>query len=505
MKNKQLKVGAVLSYLSIAVNILAGMIYTPWMIQQIGPSQHGLFTLANSLITLFLVDFGLSSAVARYLSKYHAEGNQKKADEFLGAVYKLYLLVDTVIFIVLTVVYFLIDQIYVKLTPGELAQFKIVYLIAGAYSLINFPFVTLNGILTAYEKFIQLKLADLIYRFLLVGLMVLALLNGQGLYALVTVNAAAGLAVIVYKYCVIRRVTPVRVSFRNTDRSLYKEIFGFSLWVTIGTLAQRLIFNITPSILGIVASSTAISVFGVVVTIEGYVYTITSAINGMFMPKISRLYAQAGGKAPLMPLMLKVGRFQYALNGLMVVGFAVLGRSFIHLWMGNAYADAYGGILLVIIPGIFFNSLQIANTAMVVRKKVKVQACIQLITGVVNLLLSFPLSFFFGVTGASLSIFLAYTLRAVLFNIAHHKVMKLNIPRFIKQCYLRMLPPILLSLLGGVALNAFIRDAGWGMLILKGSLLVALYLVCMWFFGLTGEEKAKAMAVLSRRRAGKAP
>lgn len=61
-KNIQIKVGGILSYVSIFINILAGLIYTPWMIQEIGPSQYGLFTLANSLISLFLIDFGLSSA-----------------------------------------------------------------------------------------------------------------------------------------------------------------------------------------------------------------------------------------------------------------------------------------------------------------------------------------------------------------------------------------------------------------------------------------------------------
>ena len=198
--SKQIKMGAVLSYLSIAVHILAGLIYTPWMIQQIGQSQYGLYTLANSLITLFLVDFGLSSATARYLSKYHAEGDEEKVNNFLGVIYKLYLIIDAVIFTVLLVIFFLIDRIYIKLTPTELEQFKVVYVIASSFAVFNFPFVTQNGIMTAYEKFVPLKLADLIYRLLIVGLTVIALLLGFGLYALVAVHAIAGLVIILFKF-----------------------------------------------------------------------------------------------------------------------------------------------------------------------------------------------------------------------------------------------------------------------------------------------------------------
>ena len=76
----QIKIGAILSYLSIGINIIAGLLYTPWMVDTIGKSDYGLYTLANSLITLFLVDFGLSSAVSRYVAKYRAEGQWDRVD-----------------------------------------------------------------------------------------------------------------------------------------------------------------------------------------------------------------------------------------------------------------------------------------------------------------------------------------------------------------------------------------------------------------------------------------
>ena len=202
--SKQIKVGAMLSYLAIAVNIIAGLVYTPWMIDKIGQSQYGLYTLANSLITLFLVDFGLSSATAKYLSRHNADGDREGAEKTLGAIYKLYLLVDAVILIILTVIFFLIDQIYVKLTPTELEQFKVVYVISAIFSVVNFPFVTFNGILTAYEKFIPLKLIDIAYRVFNVVFTVIALILGGGLYALVLVHVGVGLLVLLVKFIVIK-------------------------------------------------------------------------------------------------------------------------------------------------------------------------------------------------------------------------------------------------------------------------------------------------------------
>ena len=500
MKSNQLKLGAVLSYLSIGVNVLAALIYTPWMIAQIGKSQYGLFTLANSLITLFLIDFGLSSATSRYVSLYRAQGNQEKVDQFLGAVYKLYLLVDALIFFALLLVYFFIDQIYVKLTPAELAQFKVVYVIAASYALISFPFVTLNGILNAYEKFIQLKLADLIYRFLLVGLTIAALMCGFGLYGLVAINALSGLCVIGYKLIVIRRVTPVKVNFRRTEKQTYQDIFRFSVWTTIGALAQRLIFSITPSILGILADSSAIAVFGIVTTIEGQCYTVITAINGMFMPKISRIYAKTDTDQDIMPLMLRVGRFQYVLNGLLIVAFAVLGRSFINVWMGSDYQAGYYGTLLVILPNLFYFPLQIANTALVVQNKVKLQAGITVLIGVTNVVLSLVLTYFFGMIGACVSIFIAHTIRAVAYNIVYYKVLHLDIPYFIRKCYIRLLPPIAISIVAGIFLNRSMPWDSWTILCVKGCIVCAVYLCLVLWLGLSKSDRQAVRQKLAAYR-----
>ena len=459
------------------------------MVTQIGKSEYGLYTLANSLITLFLIDFGLSAATARFVSKYNSEGNQKKVNEFLGAVYKLYLLISAIIFIVFITVYFFLDRIYIKLTAEELHRFKVVYTIAGLYSIASFPFITLNGIMTAYEKFIQLKAADLIYRFLNIGLMIFALWRGYGLYALVTVNAVSGIVIILYKYIVIRTATPVKACFKMDTKDVYKSIFSFSLWTTVNSLAQRLIFNITPSILGIVSGSADIAVFGIVTTIEGYTYTFTTAINGMFMPEISRIYTKNGDDADIMPLMLKVGKFQFSLNCLIVGGFAVLGKSFVGLWMGRDYISAYIGILMVIIPGMFFNSLQIANTAMIVKNKVKLQAYVAILTGIINVICSFVLSSIFGAVGACISIFFAYALRAVLYHIICVKVMKINIALFIRKCYLKMALPFIIMILCGVILNLLAPDSGWMLLCIKGICLSMIYVLCLWTLSFTKNER----------------
>ena len=118
--NRQIKFGVLMSYFAIGINIITGLIYTPWMISSIGQENYGLFTLANSIMAFFMFDFGLSGAITRYISKYLSEGRPDKANNCLGLVYKLYFGIDLLLFIILAVVYIYIPDIYQKLHKESL-------------------------------------------------------------------------------------------------------------------------------------------------------------------------------------------------------------------------------------------------------------------------------------------------------------------------------------------------------------------------------------------------
>ena len=282
----QIKTGAIISYTSLALNVVTGLLYTPWMINSIGKANYGLYTLAMSVISLFVFDFGLGSAITRFVSKYLSENRQDLVDKLLGLVFKLYLIGDLIILISLSVIYFFLPSLYQGLTATEMSDFKVVYLIAALFCVISFPFIPLNGIITSYEKFVQLKSCDLIHKILVVVLMTICLLSGGGLFALVIVNSIAGVVIILLKLAILGRKRIAAVDWRFWDKPLLRSVFSFSIWITITQLAQRCIFNLAPSILAAYANSVSVSILGIAICLEGYTYSFANAINGMFLPKV---------------------------------------------------------------------------------------------------------------------------------------------------------------------------------------------------------------------------
>ncbi|MBQ5994433.1 MAG: polysaccharide biosynthesis C-terminal domain-containing protein [Clostridia bacterium] len=500
--SKQIKFGAMMSYFAIVVNIVAGLVYTPWMITKIGQGNYGLYTIASSLITLFVMDFGMSAAVGRFVSLYVAKGEQNKANDFMGLVYKLYMALDAIIFVALVVAYFLIETIYKNLTPDEIHTLKGLYIIVAIYSLVQFPFMNLNGILTAYEKFVQLKACDLFHKVFIIFSVVAALLLGFGVEALVTANAVSGILTILLKLLVIRRRTAMRANFRFFDKSLLKDIFGFSIWTTVTALMQRMIFNITPTIIAAVSATGSVgtAIFGLASTIEGYVYTFATAINGMFMPRISKIVVSGKKEEELLPLMVKIGRLQLIITGLITVGFITFGRTFvIDIWNKPDFADTYICAVLLIVPSMFYLPMQIANTTLIVENKVRWQAVIFIITGAANIVFSLPLSKYFGAIGASASICIAYFIRNILMAVTHYKVLKIDMPAFFKQVYLKLMPQLILASALGFLCQRFnpVTNRYLSFLI-NGAVFVLFYFAIMWVKGFNEYEKDLALGVFRK-------
>lgn len=267
---KQIRYGAVLSYITIFINIVTGFLLTPIILSKIGDSLYGLYTLAISLISIFILDFGLSAATAKFVAEYLAKDENDKIDKFVGLVHKIYLIIDVIIIVVLFTLYFFIDNIYIKLTPEELKMFKTIYIMIAVFNVLSFPFTTLNGILQAYEEFIKLKLLDLIFRVLVVVSTILSLALGFGLYGLILSNILSSLLIMGIKIIIVKKSTGISLDLKYKDKEMVKNIFSFSVWTTIALIAQRFIFNITPTILGVVSGSEDITIFGLSSQIKSF-------------------------------------------------------------------------------------------------------------------------------------------------------------------------------------------------------------------------------------------
>ena len=95
----QLKKGALLSYLTLMLTNIIGLILTPYIIKNLGDSEYGLYILIGGIIGyLTILDLGLNNAIVRYVSIYRAKNDKQGEEVFLGITMFIYFVISLCVF-----------------------------------------------------------------------------------------------------------------------------------------------------------------------------------------------------------------------------------------------------------------------------------------------------------------------------------------------------------------------------------------------------------------------
>lgn len=496
--SSSIKAGAIISYISVFLTIAITFFYTPWMIRQIGVSDYGLYSLVITFIAYFVMDFGLSGTVTRFIAKYRAEGDESKIENLMGLIFKVYLAIDAVIFLVLLVVGFFLAGIFQGLTPEEIDKLRVLYAMAAIFSVLSFVFKPIHGAMMAYEYFVETKLIDMIQKVGTVLMIVIALLLGMGVYALVLINGAVAMGTSLCLYFMFKRKSGIKVNYHYFEKTEMKALLGFSIWIFLITMAQRFRLTFMPSLLGMLSNSTEISIFSLGMSIEGMVYVLSSALNGLFLPKVTRLSHQGDSNA-ITDLMIRVGRIQFYVISLIFFGFLLLGHDFLKLWVGDKFHNTYYVVILLIGTNIVTLTQHVASDLVMAENKVRYTATLTFIASGLALLGSILLAPSMGAVGSALSFFIAMSINIIQLNIFYRRKLNISVGKFFRNCHFKLLPAMCVISVAFCGIKQIIPTNTWSTLILFGVVFALTSALIDYFLLFNKEEKALVNKFIHRK------
>ena len=152
---KEIKIGAFLSYFLLLLNTVYGLLVAPFILRHVGQETYGVYkTIASLGASLAVADLGLSSTMTRYIAKFLAEGDKKKANNFIGM---MFIQCSIVVFFFISisfVVYTQIDTIYAStFSHNQMLIAKNILLILSASIVIRLFENLAFGILSGSERF----------------------------------------------------------------------------------------------------------------------------------------------------------------------------------------------------------------------------------------------------------------------------------------------------------------------------------------------------------------
>ena len=489
--NKQRKVGALLSYLSIIINTVIQLIYTPFLIKMLGQSEHGVYSLVSSIIGyLTVMDLGFGNAIIVYTTKYRTQ-KKKKEEQILHGMFNLIFKILGIIAALLgLVLYFTIDDIFgSKMSSDEIRKMKSMMLVLSFNLLLTFSFGIYNSIISAYEEFTFQKIVSILHSILTPLLSIPMLLLGYKSVSLAIIITISNIITVFLNYYYCKKKIRVSTKFNGFNHSLFKMILGYSVWIFLGVIVDKVNYSVDNVILGAVAGTIAVSIYSVATTFNTVFINISTAISSVMLPKMTQLVTEKAPKSILTNEMIKVGRLQNYIIFLAYSGFVLLGKIFIYAWVGEAFHDSYYVTLLLITPACIPLIQNTGLSILQAMNKYRFKSLSTIIMALFNVIISVFFAKIWGPIGAALGTSIALVIcNVILMNIYYLRVIKLDILRFWKEI-IKQTIPFTIPIITMIVLMKLIRIDGFRGFIIYGIVYVLLYSFIAYFISMNTYEK----------------
>ena len=331
MQVNQVRAGAILSYVSMAVSTILSLVYAPIMKGQLGTSEYGVYGSVGPIIAyLLLLSMGLGSAYMRYYSQAKVAQDRRTMAKLNG----MFLVTYTVLGLVLLVLGFTLaahpqNVFGAKWTEEELALGAKLLRIMSVNAALSFPISVFESNVNINERYLFLKLVAMAKSVLspMISIPLLLLGYHSPAIAILSLMLTIVSGVVEAFYCLIRLRMPI--SFRGYDFALMKSMMGFTFYVFIAVVVDQVNYGIGTLMTTWIHGTELSAVYYNANQLNVYYLSFAMAISNVLAPRVHRMVASNTPTRELGRLMTRAGRLQFIMLMCVFLGFVAVGRPFV--------------------------------------------------------------------------------------------------------------------------------------------------------------------------------
>jgi len=413
---KRFAFNVMMNWAAMAVSMVVPFFLTPFVVRHLGATAYGIWILAVSTVSyLNLLDFGLRSAVIRFVSKATAQNRADEATSAIGAALWFRLIIAAAVALLSLALAFAFPHFF-KIPYDQQSAAQITVLVCALGVGITLVSGVFGAVLAAINRFDILSSVTMVQTIARAVGVITILASGHGLVTLayweLTIVLLSGLITCALA---LRFYPPCRVRIERPDMAILRKIWAYSFTTFIFIIAVQVIVNTDNLVVGAFLSVSVVAFYSIGSSLIGYTAQVVGALSTTFTPLASGLEA-SGRSADLQRLLLRGTQATLALA--MPISLALLfrGRTFIGLWMGPQYSQVSGTVLQILMISLFFAIADsTAGSIMMAIDKHKPVARWAVYEAIINLGLSLLLVKTIGIYGVALGTSIAMTLVHVLF------------------------------------------------------------------------------------------
>ena len=498
----QRKAGTLLTYAHIFISNTISLFYTPYMLQMMGQSEYGLYGTASSFISyLSILNFGIGGAYMRFNAKCRAENDRESEKRLNG----MFLTVFTILaFLVLLAgmicVFFAGRLVEETFTEQELVKLRVIMILLTVNLAITFIFNVVTMALQAYEKYIFIRSVTLVVVLLTPVINIIALNLGGRAIAISAISLILSILSYFLYFVYARKAIKLQFAFKGFRKDVITEIFIFSGNLFLNSITDQITGSTDSVILSAVKGTAAVAVYTIGANFKGYFQQFSLAVSGCFGPMLNMMVAQNEGIKALDDVFKKVGRMQFYVVSLILIGYLSIGERFVCLWAGTDYEDSfYIGILLMIAA--FIPAFQ--NVGVEIQKalnKHKARSVVYFLVALLNVVITIPFSIWWSGVGAAFATMISMLLGHGLFmNYYYSKGIGLDMVGFWKSIA-SILPGYIVPCLIGILINRYVFIDSFLDILICAIGIISSFSISVWFISMNGYEKELILSLIKRMK-----
>lgn len=480
---ESLKSATVVSYITVLLNIASAIIITPLIIEVLGLSTYGLYTIFGGIILILsYLDLGIGNATTRFTAKYKDISGE--FDKFITNVLFLSIIICSLIFIIATFIYINFDFFFEgKFTEAEstIAANLFFYLsINLCLSVVNNVFI---GFCSGSERFLfprKLKILNVVIRFFCIYFLIHEF---KTIYLIVFISTILNLFLLLALYWYLTKSLSITLKLNYSKINFFsiKGILNFSLWLFIYSTAFSMLWELGKILSGLFLGTEQAALYGLAVMLSGYASFLSVTITSMYLPLAIKFIENKESQDNIEKVNIYLGRVSIIVFSYVIFGFVLIGEDFIKMWLGSGFDELYTLTLIMMIAFVLPLTQHFSSHLLEAQGLIKYKAIYLLFFISVGFITLTYIYEYLGLISFALIPMVSLQLFQLSQMVLYKLKLKINVMHFIFHTYFCFIPFVIIMSFEVYYINGLELEGALGFLI-KGGLFTLFFIITLYLY-----------------------
>ena len=471
------------------IRILLNFAFIPYITSQFGSSRYGVWVIIFQVVSYFtLFDFGINSALTRFVSKAFAKKDFHAVNKTLATSNLIYFIVGSIVGLLV----FLFAEFYFHIfnitSPVLISEGKTALILLGLFLSFQFYMMAFGNSHGAFQRLDISKNLIALEEIARIGIMTILLYNGYGLIALALTILGTTIARSLAGMYWLKKIHPeIKFSYSYDSQSA-KQLLGYSKITFFISLCWLVLYGSDSFILGLLSTTAAAGVYAPGAQLMLYMRNIINVIGVPLIPAVSHLESQESFKR-IQTIYMKGIKYIAFASFAMSTSVLFFAKPFVELWLDSQFAETTDVMRILALGTAFFLPQIIGNSILFGCEQHKTILKVVTLETIAKLILVVFLIPLFGIVGMAMAnavpqIILYTTLYPYLIG----KVLKISYGRIIYEMLKTATLGMCIAYIISVFLRRYFLIENWGAFIWQTAL-VALAVLIAGYMILEKDDK----------------